>query len=46
MRRAAHRLTPDEAVERMRKDIEIELVRGTDNRVSAFNVFTIRHAIL
>jgi polysaccharide chain length determinant protein (PEP-CTERM system associated) len=32
------RLTPDEAVDAMRKDIDIELVRGTDNRISAFNV--------
>ena len=29
---------PDEIVEGMRKNIEIELVRGTDNRISAFNV--------
>ena len=32
------RLTPDEKVERMRKDIEIELVRDPQNRVNAFNV--------
>jgi polysaccharide chain length determinant protein (PEP-CTERM system associated) len=32
------RLTPDEAIDAMRKDIDIELVRGTDNRISAFNV--------
>jgi polysaccharide chain length determinant protein (PEP-CTERM system associated) len=32
------RLTPDEAVDAMRKDIEIELVRGPDNRISAFKV--------
>jgi polysaccharide chain length determinant protein (PEP-CTERM system associated) len=32
------RPTPDEAVDAMRKDIDIELVRGTDNRISAFNV--------
>src|SRR5437868_5186771 len=30
--------TPDEKVERMRKDIEIELVRDNSNRVTAFNV--------
>ncbi len=29
---------PDEVVESMRKNIDIELVRGTDNRISAFNV--------
>ena len=29
---------PDEKVERMRKDIEIELVRDNSNRVTAFNV--------
>ena len=32
------RLTPDGAVDRMRKDIEIVLVRGADNSVTAFNV--------
>ncbi len=32
-------LTPDEKVERMRKDVEIELVRDTQNRVTAFNVY-------
>ena len=31
--------TPDEKVERMRKDIEIELVRDAQNRVTAFNVY-------
>jgi len=31
--------TPDEKVERMRKDIEIELVRDPQNRVTAFNVY-------
>jgi polysaccharide biosynthesis transport protein len=30
---------PDEKVERMRKDIQIELVRGTQNQVTAFNVY-------
>ncbi|HXZ39899.1 MAG TPA: XrtA system polysaccharide chain length determinant [Terriglobales bacterium] len=30
---------PDEKVERMRKDIEIELVRDPQNRVTAFNVY-------
>jgi len=32
------RLNPDEQVERMRKDIEIELVRDSQSRVNAFNV--------
>jgi succinoglycan biosynthesis transport protein ExoP len=36
------RLTPDEAVERMRKDIEIELVRDHDE-LSAFNVYYSSH---
>jgi polysaccharide chain length determinant protein (PEP-CTERM system associated) len=31
-------LSPDDKVERMRKDIEIELVRDGEGRVSAFNV--------
>ena len=31
-------LTPDEKVERMRKDVEIELVKDTHNQVTAFNV--------
>jgi len=31
--------TPDEKVERMRKDIQIELVRDAQNRVTAFNVY-------
>ena len=31
--------TPDEKVERMRKDIEIELVKDAQNRVNAFNVY-------
>lgn len=33
------RLSPDEIVERMRKNIDIELVHGADNRISAFNVY-------
>ena len=34
------RVSPDEVVERMRKDIEIELVRSADkDRLSAFNVY-------
>lgn len=33
------RLSPDEIVERMRKSIDIELVRGADNRISAFNIY-------
>ena len=32
------KLSPDEIVERMRKEIEIELVRGGDNSITAFNV--------
>ena len=32
------RMTPDAAVEQMRKDIEIELVRGADSSVSAFHI--------
>ncbi len=31
--------TPDDKVERMRKDIEIELVRDAHNQVTAFNVY-------
>lgn len=38
-------LTPDEQVDLMRKDIEIELVRDPQNRVNAFNVYyTARNA--
>jgi succinoglycan biosynthesis transport protein ExoP len=33
------RLSPDEIVDRMRKNIDIELVRGPDNLISAFNVY-------
>jgi len=32
-------LNPDETVERMRKDIEIELVRGDRNQITAFNIY-------
>jgi polysaccharide chain length determinant protein (PEP-CTERM system associated) len=32
------RLTADDKVERMRKDIEIELVRGNDNSISSFRI--------
>ncbi len=32
-------LAPDEKVERMRKDIDIQLVRDPQNRVNAFNVY-------
>jgi polysaccharide chain length determinant protein (PEP-CTERM system associated) len=35
--------SPDEKVESMRKDIEIELVRDTSNRVTAFNVYYSAH---
>jgi len=31
--------TPDELVETMRKDIEIELVRGDDKKLSSFNIY-------
>jgi polysaccharide chain length determinant protein (PEP-CTERM system associated) len=40
---AHNRITPDEQVERMRKDIEIELVHDGENRVSAFNVYYQSH---
>ncbi len=33
------RLSPDDIVDRMRKNIDIELVRGSDNRITAFNVY-------
>jgi succinoglycan biosynthesis transport protein ExoP len=33
------RRTPDEIVERMRKDIEIELVRDKNNQLTAFNIY-------
>src|SRR5579863_4552268 len=33
------RLNPDELVERMRKDIEIELVRDNRNQITSFNIF-------
>ena len=33
------RLTSDAAVAKMRKDIEVELVRGNDNSVSAFHIY-------
>src|SRR5271169_116331 len=33
------RLTPDAVVAKMRKDIELELVRGIDNSVSAFHIY-------
>ncbi|MGA8151655.1 MAG: XrtA system polysaccharide chain length determinant [Terriglobales bacterium] len=32
-------LSPDQKVERMRKDIDIDLVKGANNQVSAFNVY-------
>ena len=34
-----HNLSGDELVERMRKDIEIELVRAPDREITAFNVY-------
>ena len=33
------RLTPDEKVEKMRKDIKIELVHGPQDQITAFNIF-------
>ena len=33
------RKSPDDLVEAMRKDIEIELVRGDDQKLSAFNIY-------
>lgn len=33
------RMSDDDLVERMRKDIEIELVRGDDRKLSAFNIY-------
>jgi succinoglycan biosynthesis transport protein ExoP len=35
--------SPDDQVERMRKDIDIELVRDGEGRVSAFNVYYLSH---
>jgi polysaccharide chain length determinant protein (PEP-CTERM system associated) len=32
-------LSDDDMVERMRKDIEVELVKGDDKRLSAFNIY-------
>jgi succinoglycan biosynthesis transport protein ExoP len=37
------RLNPDELVERMRKDIEIELVRGTNSQITSFNIYYSSH---
>ena len=39
----SHGAIPDEKVERMRKQVEIELVRDAQNRVSAFNVYYSAH---
>jgi succinoglycan biosynthesis transport protein ExoP len=39
-------LSPDDKVERMRKDIEIELVHDPEGRVSAFNVYYSSHDAL
>lgn len=33
------KLSPDEIVDRMRKNIEIETVKGNDDKISAFNVY-------
>ena len=33
------RLSPDGIVDQMRKNIDIELVRGSENRINAFNVY-------
>jgi succinoglycan biosynthesis transport protein ExoP len=38
-----HRLTPDEIVDRMRKDIEIELVKDPNKQVSAFRIHYSAH---
>jgi polysaccharide chain length determinant protein (PEP-CTERM system associated) len=37
------RLNVDELVERMRKDIEIELVRGERNQITSFNIYYSSH---
>ena len=37
------RLNPDELVERMRKDIEIELVRDARNQITSFNIYYSAH---
>jgi len=37
------RLSPDELVERMRKDIEIELVRDARNQITSFNIYYSAH---
>jgi polysaccharide chain length determinant protein (PEP-CTERM system associated) len=37
------RLNSDELVERMRKDIEIELVRGDRNQITSFNIYFSSH---
>jgi succinoglycan biosynthesis transport protein ExoP len=36
-------ITPDEKVEKMRKDIKIELVRDTHDQITAFNIFYSAH---
>jgi polysaccharide biosynthesis transport protein len=36
-------LTPDEKVEKMRKDIKIELVHGPQDQITAFNIFYSAH---
>jgi succinoglycan biosynthesis transport protein ExoP len=36
-------LNPDELVERMRKDIEIELVRDVRNQITSFNIYYSSH---
>jgi polysaccharide chain length determinant protein (PEP-CTERM system associated) len=33
------RLSPDEIVAELRKNVDVELVRGADDRISAFNVY-------
>jgi polysaccharide chain length determinant protein (PEP-CTERM system associated) len=37
------RLNPDELVDRMRKDIEIELVRGAHDQITSFNIYYSSH---
>jgi polysaccharide biosynthesis transport protein len=38
-----NQIAPDEKVERMRKDIQIELVRDSQNQITAFKVFFSAH---
>jgi polysaccharide biosynthesis transport protein len=38
-----HKIAPDEKVERMRKDIDIELVRDSHSEITAFRIFYSAH---